>query len=125
MDARDLQFLDSTFSAATSFFTLMYIPGSDHGKVFSEVFRVLEDGAPFFIWDVSLPIRGDSDREFAIIPLTVKLPKVTIETGYGTRWPEQDQCLSHYRRLAESSGFDVLAADEAGRVLILRLQKPD
>ena len=47
MDARDLQFLDNTFSAATSFFTLMYIPGSDHAKVFDEVLRVLEPGGPF------------------------------------------------------------------------------
>ena len=30
MDATDLQFLDGAFSAATSFFTLMYIKGSDH-----------------------------------------------------------------------------------------------
>ena len=37
---------------------------------------------------------------------------------------DEDQRLSHYRGLAESSGFDVLAADEAGRVLILHLQKP-
>jgi len=28
MDARDLQFLDGTFSTATSFFTLMYIKGT-------------------------------------------------------------------------------------------------
>lgn len=45
MDARDLQFLDDTFAAATSFFTLMYIAGSDH-EVFAEVSRVLAPGAP-------------------------------------------------------------------------------
>jgi len=102
----------------------MYITGSDHEKVFSEVFRVLENGAPFFVWDAYLPSRGDSDREFAVIPLTVKLPKAIIETGYGTRWPDKEQGLSHYRGLAKSSGFDVLGAEEAGQVLILHLQKP-
>ena len=124
MDARALRFLDSTFSAATSFFTLMYIPGSDHEKVFGEVFRVLKTGAPFFIWDVAFPSRLDSERDIAVIPLTVKLPTVNIETGYGTRWPDKEQGLNHYRRLAESSGFDVLGAEETGRVLFLHLQKP-
>jgi hypothetical protein len=32
MDARELQFLDNTFEAATSFFTLMYIPPADQKR---------------------------------------------------------------------------------------------
>ena len=34
MDARDLKFLDKTFNTVTCFFTLMYIDGKDHEKVF-------------------------------------------------------------------------------------------
>jgi hypothetical protein len=37
MDARELQFLDGTFAAATSFFTLMFVRPADHAQVFEEV----------------------------------------------------------------------------------------
>ena len=57
MDATDLQFLDSTFLTATSFFTLMYVKASDHERVFSEVHRVLKLGGRFLVWDVILPTR--------------------------------------------------------------------
>lgn len=124
MDARGLQFLDGTFAAATSFFTLMYIPVSDHGAVFDEVFRVLIDGAPFLIWDVVAPVRSDHEQEIAVFPLIVKLPMEEISTGYGMPWAETEQDLDDYRRLAESSGFEVVAAETAGRILQLDLRKP-
>lgn len=44
MDASDLQFLDQSFDTATSFFTLMYIKGSDHEDVFREIHRGLRPG---------------------------------------------------------------------------------
>ena len=47
MSATDLQFLEDSFGVVTSFFTLMYIRSRDHGKVFSEVFRVLKPGSRF------------------------------------------------------------------------------
>jgi len=74
MDATDLQFLDSTFGTATSFFTLMYIKGPDHEKVFCEVFRVLKSGGLFLIWDAIIPQRLDEDKDIAVFPLLVKLP---------------------------------------------------
>ena len=124
MDARDLQFLDDTFAAATSFFTLMYIPGSDHAKVLAEVNRVLAPGAPFYIWDISLTPRCHREEDFAVYPLLVKLPTEDVDTGYGVRWPAAEQGLDHFRRLAEESGFDVVTVREAGRVLELHLRKP-
>ena len=36
MDAGDMLFLDDAFDVVTSFFTLMYIKGSEHEKVFIE-----------------------------------------------------------------------------------------
>jgi len=124
MDARDLQFLDGTFAAATSFFTLMYIPASDHTAVFDEVFRVLIDGAPFLIWDVVAPVRSGREQEIAVFPLVVKLPMEEISAGYGMPWPETEQGLDHYRRLAELSGFEVVTAKTAGGILKLDLRKP-
>ena len=58
MDARELQFLDSSFETVTAFFTLMYISESDHEKVFSEVHRILAPGGKFLIWEGLFPPRG-------------------------------------------------------------------
>ena len=124
MDARDLQFLDGTFSTATSFFTLMYIKGSDHEKVFSEVFRILVPGGLFLIWDVILPQCPDEVKDIAAFPLLMKLPNEEISTGYGTLWPEEEQDLSYYLRLAGKAGFNVIEQREHNRVLFLKLQKP-
>jgi SAM-dependent methyltransferase len=124
MDARDLQFLDGTFSTATSFFTLMYIRGPDHEKVFSEVFRVLVPGGLFLIWDVILPQCPDETKDIAAFPLLIKLPNEEISTGYGTLWPEKEQDLSYYLRLAGKAGFNVIEQREHNRVLFLKLQKP-
>ncbi len=75
MDARDLQFLDESFAAATSFFTLMFIQElPDREKVMAEVFRVLKPGASFFIWDAIVPAQIDLDKDVFVIMLTVKLP---------------------------------------------------
>ena len=124
MDARDLRFLDDTFSAVTSFFTLMYIPGPDHTRVFDEVFRVLAPGGPFLIWDASLPLRGDREEDFAVFPLVIKLPSEEISTGYGARWPEQVIDLDHYLDAAQSSGFEIVAKGTSERLVKLHLRKP-
>ena len=63
MDARDLQFLDSTFLTATAFFTLMYIKAADHERVLSEVLRALKPGGRFLIWEVVLPPRPEEGKE--------------------------------------------------------------
>lgn len=125
MDGRDLRFLDNAFSAATAFFTLMYITPTDHGRVFNEVFRVLQNGAPFFVWDVALPLQEDREGDFAVFPLVVRLPGEAISTGYGARWPEEVVDLDHYDRLARSTGFEVVATESDGRLLRLHLRKPD
>ena len=124
MDATDLKFLDSTFSTATSFFTLMYIKGQDHEKVFSEVFRVLTPGGSFLIWDVIFPQRCDEKKDIAVFPLLVELPNEEINAGYGVLWPEDGRDLPYYLRLAENAGFDVVARNQKERVFFLGLRKP-
>jgi ubiquinone/menaquinone biosynthesis C-methylase UbiE len=124
MDAMDLQFLDEIFSTATSFYTLMYIKGADHEKVFSEVFRVLTPGGRFLIWDAVFPPRFDEEKDIAVFPLTVKLPDEEIDAGYGVLWPEEGRDLSHYIQLAESVGFEVVSQRESDQMVFLELRKP-
>ena len=124
MDAGDMLFLDDTFDVVTSFFTLMYIKGSKHEKVFEEAFRVLVSRGQFLIWDVDLPQCLDEERDIVAFHLNIKLPDREIETGYGTKWPEQRQGLPYYREIAERVGFVASDRKESGRVFYLELQKP-
>jgi len=124
MDATDLKFLDSTFNATTSFFTLMYIKDPDHAKVFNEVFRVLAPGGLFMIWDAVFTERVDKEKDMAVFPLLIQLPDKEIETGYGVVWPEKGRELSHYTQLAEAAGFDVITQEETDQVFYLELMKP-
>ncbi len=124
MDARDLQFLDQTFHTVTSFFTLMYIDGSDHGKVFEEIHRVLEPGGSFLIWDMLYPVREDRSKDVAIIPLRVVLPDGEVSTAYGGAWPDGGRNLKHYLDLAERTGFDVVSRSQEKRLFSLELRRP-
>ena len=93
MDANELLFLDDSFQVVTSFFTLMYIKAPQHEKVFEEVYRVLRSGGRFLVWDLELPQCLDESMEVVAAYLKIKLPEKEIMTGYGTRWPDQDQGL--------------------------------
>ena len=124
MDAGDMLFLDGAFDVVTSFFTLMYIEGSDHEKIFEEAFRVLVSGGRFLIWDVDLPQCSDEEKDIVAFYLTIKLPNREVETGYGTKWPEQRQGLPYYVEIAERVGFIASNHEESGRVFSLELQKP-
>ena len=125
MDGTDLQFLDGAFQTATSFYTLMYIKEIDSlGKVFSEVYRVLAPGGRFLIWDGIFPPRADNEQDIAVFSLTVQLPEIEIEAGYGMLWPEEGRGSTFYRELAESAGFEVVQHAEEGQRLYLELRKP-
>lgn len=123
MDARDLKFLDDTFNTTASFFTLCYINGNDHEKVFKEVFRVLASGGRFFIWDVIFLKRVDKKKDVALVPLLVKLPSKEISTGYGVHWPEKIHDQSYYVQLAEKVGFKVVSWKEKDKWFFLELKK--
>jgi ubiquinone/menaquinone biosynthesis C-methylase UbiE len=125
MDVRQLNFLDRTFNTVTSFFTLMYIKGTDHNKVFSEIFRTLVPGGRFLIWDAILPKCFYQGKKYVLVSLSVKLPHEVINTGYGVVLLAQEQNLTYYLELSKNAGFKVINHKENDRLFFLELQKPE
>jgi SAM-dependent methyltransferase len=126
MDARDLKFLDSSLYTATGFFCFMFIRQSDHLQVMREIFRVLDYGGKFFIWDAILPPRPTAtDKRIIAFKLKVRLPNRVIDTGYGTLWPDQAFDLEYYCALAEQAGFIILNHRENRQTFSLELTKQE
>jgi ubiquinone/menaquinone biosynthesis C-methylase UbiE len=125
MDARELRFLDNSFDTVTAFFTLMYLMERDDlEKVFAEVYRVLQTGGEYRIWDVSLPGRLDEGRDRHVVHIQGRVRDQVIETGYGQPWPDGSRDLGFYRDLGVECAFQVAARSEKGHVLTLVLRKP-
>lgn len=124
MDARDLKFLDRSFSTAAVFFTFMYIPPADHDKVFSEIHRVLKTGGRLLIWDVVFPAKTNPPQTAIMYPIHIKLPKTEIETGYGARFVE-GQGMAHFVEAARRTGFDVVTQKSGQGWFRIELKKAD
>ncbi len=124
MDARELGFLDGVFQTVTAFFSLMYMKGEDHRRVFEEVFRVLAPGGRFLVWDAVFPPRGDETKDIAVFPISVDLPGGgTVSTRYGVRWPTEGRDAAYYARLAEAARFEVGAQRLTGQHVRVELGK--
>ncbi len=123
MDARQLLVPDQIFQTVTSFFTLMYIESSDHKKVFRESYRVLSPQGKFMIWDVEWPADVVQKEDIGVIFLEVVLPDRTIETGYGTCWPQRKINTEYYQKLAVEIGFKIGRTESTGATFFLELIK--
>ena len=124
MDAKDLKFLDESFSVVTSFFTMMYIEREEHPRVFEEVYRVMEPEGEFWIWDGRIPTRLEDSKEIVAFHLNIQLPGEEIETGYGVKWPEEEIDADYYLQLAEGVGFELVESDFSEITFNLHLKKP-
>lgn len=120
MDATDLRFLPKSFDVCTAFFSLMYIPKSEHSTVFRETHRVLRDNGRFLMWDVNIPMAEEECDQF-IVPLKIQLPNEVVETGYGVKWQVQD--IEYFKQLAQQTKFKVLKEWSKDEIFYLEMLK--
>lgn len=125
MDACDLKFLDNTFDAATSFFTLMYIEKHYHQKVFAEIYRVLKEEGTFIIWDVVISKYQNGDKDIFVVPLDIKLKDKNVTTAYGVMWNQAEQDMNYYIKLGREAGFEVIESKDNNRVYTIKFKKSD
>lgn len=122
MDARELKFLDGTFSTATAFFSFMFMPPSTLDQVMSEIARVLAPGGAFHLWDFSFAVPEGFDKRIVAVPLTVVMPDGrSVETGYGCR--PRDQDMEGFIALGRRHGLIPVRQERAGQTFYVRFQK--
>ena len=122
MNAKDMKFLEKTFDTITVFFTMMYIPLSDHKNVFKEIARVLKSKGEVFLWDLIIPKRFEKVKDIFVIKLEVDIGSKKISTGYGTKWNKIIN-IDHYLDLGKSIGFEILEKEINGETFYIKFKK--
>jgi len=124
MDARDLKFIDESFTVATLYFTFMFIAEVDFEIILKELWRTLKPGGEVLIWDVILhvPLEEQEKEYFAIFVKSSFPSGIENETGYGSKIREQD--LDSILKPAQRVGFKVLEKIKCEYTFFLKLLKP-
>ena len=123
MDAGELKFLNNTFDTVTSFFTFMYIPKSEHQKIFKEIFRVLKKDGSLVFWDVIIPKRENQIQEMFSLPLKIKINDIELDAGYGVFWGKKEQNLEYFQKLLKKVGFSEVEFISDDQIFYLRVKK--
>jgi ubiquinone/menaquinone biosynthesis C-methylase UbiE len=124
MDAADLKFLDGSFTTATMFFSMMFMPIKSHQQVMREAWRVLRPGGRLYFWDASIPTRAEDTAPYVGIQLFVNVNGQEISTAYGRGWPDRALTREHYLDLARGCGFELLKDKDAGPWFQMIWEKP-
>ena len=122
MDAKDLKFLDNTFITVTAFYSMMYIPSSDHNIIFQEILRVLKINGEFLLWDLNIPSRTNEEKDIYGVTLNIKIPEKIIEAGYGAYWVRRKDA-DYYKEVAKNVGFKILEEKVDNHIFFLRFKK--
>ena len=123
MDASELSFLENSFDAATSFFTLMYINMAKHEKIFNEIYRVLKEEGKFILWDATIPKYDNSTKDIFVIYLEVSTPVKLIETGYGVLRKDKEQDIQYFINMGLRTGFKVIKEEVHDHTFKIIFQK--
>jgi ubiquinone/menaquinone biosynthesis C-methylase UbiE len=124
MDARDLKFIDESFTVATVYFTFMYIPEEDFEAIFREIWRVLKPGGEVIIWDAifEVPPKEREKKRFVVVLKTHFPNGLENQTGYGGI--VRDQQPDMFLKPAQKAGFKILDKKVDGFQFYVRLGKP-
>ncbi len=84
-DAQNMPFLEETFDAVTSFYTMMYMDKTERFKSLKEIHRVLVKGGRFYIWDIEMPPAESLSKTVFVanIELNFTHENTSVKTGYG------------------------------------------
>ena len=89
----------------------------------TEVWRVLKSGGHFYLWDVDLSKRPNTNKEWYVVQLNCRIGDVAIETGYSQRWPHEARGEADYIKMAESVGFRLIQTERINNIFWLQLIK--
>ncbi|MBM7614337.1 class I SAM-dependent methyltransferase [Alkaliphilus hydrothermalis] len=123
MDARELSFLENSFDAVTSFFTLMYISKKEHEKVFNEIYNVLKKDGEFVLWDTIIPKYDGDGKDIFVIQLEIITPAKLLKTGYGVSRKDTEQDIEYFVKLGQKIGFNVIKREKQDQIFKIVFKK--
>ena len=127
MDATALKFLDHSFPTVTAYYSLMFMKPDVQEKVFAEVFRVLQPGGAWLVWDAVVPAAtpGSGKEEYTAW-LRTHLPTETIVYGYSMVKLDRALDVPYYSGLAPHAGFQISEIQQigGGKSFLMTLRKP-
>lgn len=118
MDATDLSFEDGSFEHATFFYSLMFIPKSQHRLSILEATRVLSPGGQLHIWDASF-----ETADPFIVNLTIQAKDKVVETTYGVFEQDAAQSSDYLIDLCQQAGLELVLEQEINRQFYLCFEK--
>lgn len=127
MDATALKFLDNSFPTVTAYYSLMFMKPDIQEKVFAEVFRVLQPGGTWLVWDAVVPAATPgAGREEYTSWLGTHLPNETIVWGYSLVKLDKALDVPYYSALATHAGFQIAEVRQlgGGKSFLMTLRKP-
>ncbi len=110
MDAREMSFTDSCLDNVTAFYSFMYISEEDHGKVLSEIKRVLKSKGQFHIWDTEI-----KEANPFLADLDISIQDYSIHTTYGIYKDEASQDAEYFKQIISDLGLTLInESNESG-----------